>query len=84
VAFSWPAMVELVVPPAITVPVVQNGPGMAVLRAADHQPPINAITAACGVADVPILNVGARFWGFAFAIAVSWLLERADFAAPAG
>jgi benzoate membrane transport protein len=46
--FSWRAMVELVVPIAITVLVVQNGQGIAVLRAADHQPPINAITAACG------------------------------------
>jgi benzoate membrane transport protein len=47
-AFSWQAMVELVVPIAITVLVVQNGQGIAVLRAAGHQPPINAITAGCG------------------------------------
>lgn len=46
--FSWQAMLELVVPIAITVLVVQNGQGIAVLRAADHQPPINAIAAACG------------------------------------
>jgi len=182
-AFSWRALLELVVPLAITVLVVQNGQGIAVLRAADHRPPINAITTACGagsiisgllggvstcltgpvnaiitasgekhrhytagimvgllalafgllspvfthlllaapkafiaalaglamlrvlqtafntsfggkftlgalvtflvtVADVPILNVGAAFWGLVFGIAVSWLLERADFAAP--
>ena len=182
-AFSWRAMVELVVPIAITVLVVQNGQGIAVLRAADHQPPINAITAACGagalasglvgtvstcltgpvnailtaagerhrqytagimvgvlalvfgllspvftrlllstpkafiaalaglamlrvlqtafsisfrgkftlgalvtflvtVADVAILNVGAPFWGLVLGVAVSWLLERPDFAAP--
>jgi benzoate membrane transport protein len=31
---------------------VQNGQGFAVLRAAGHQPPINAITAACGVGAV--------------------------------
>ncbi|MGH8747364.1 MAG: benzoate/H(+) symporter BenE family transporter, partial [Burkholderiales bacterium] len=31
------------------------------------------------VADVPILNVGAAFWGLVFGFAVSWLLERADF-----
>jgi benzoate membrane transport protein len=181
--FSWHAMFELVVPLAITVLVVQNGQGIAVLRAVDHQPPINAITTACGVgaivsglvggvstcltgpvnaiitasgekhrhytagimvgvlalafgllspvftrlllaapkafiatlaglamlrvlqtsfsvsfrgkftfgalvtflvtvADVPVLNVGAPFWGLVFGIAVSWLLERADFAAP--
>lgn len=181
--FSWQAMLELVVPIAITVLVVQNGQGIAVLRAADHQPPINAITAACGagalvsgmvgtvstcltgpvnailtgsgekhrqytagimvgvlalafglfspvftrlmlatpqafiaalaglamlrvlqtafsisfrgrftlgalvtflvtVADVAIFNVGAPFWGLVLGVAVSWLLERADFAAP--
>jgi benzoate membrane transport protein len=183
-AFSWQAMLELVVPLAITVLVVQNGQGIAVLRAAHHQPPINAITAACGagaiisgmvgtvstcltgpvnailtasgekhrhytagimvgvlalafgllspvfthlllaaprafiaalaglamlrvlqtafavsfggrftlgalvtflvtVADVPIFNVGAAFWGLVFGVAVSWLLERRDFSAPA-
>ncbi|MDH4093319.1 MAG: benzoate/H(+) symporter BenE family transporter [Betaproteobacteria bacterium] len=183
-AFSWQAMVELVVPIAITVLVVQNGQGIAVLRAAEHQPPVNAIAAACGagalvsgmvgtvstcltgpvnaiitasgekhrhytsgimvgvlalafgllspvftrlllatpaafiaalaglamlrvlqtafsisfggrftlgalvtflvtVADVAILNVGAPFWGLVFGVAVSWLLERADFAARA-
>lgn len=184
-AFSWQAMLELVVPIAITVLVVQNGQGMAVLRAAEHQPPINAITAACGVgalvsgmvgtvstcltgpvnaiitasgekhrhytagimvgvlalgfgllspvftrlmlsapkafiaalaglamlrvlqtafsisfsgkfalgalvtflvtvADVPILNVGAPFWGLVFGLAASWLLERGAFSGPAG
>ncbi len=182
--FSWPAMLELVLPLAITVLVVQNGQGIAVLRAVDHQPPINAITAACGavsivsgmfggvstcltgpvnaiitasgekhrhytsgmmlgvltlafgllspyftrlllampgafiaalaglamlrvlqsafvmsfsgrftlgalvtflmtVANVPIFNVGAAFWGLVLGVAVSWLLERADFASPA-
>jgi benzoate membrane transport protein len=181
-AFSWQAMVELVVPLAITVLVVQNGQGVAVLRAAGHAPPINAITAACGagaivtafvgavstcltgpvnaiisasgdkprhytagifvgllalafglaspvfvkvmlatppafiaalaglamlrvlqtafaisfkdrfalgalvtflvtVADVPIFNIGAAFWGLVFGFAVSWLLERRDFSA---
>ncbi len=47
-AFSWRAMVELVIPLAITVLVVQNGQGLAVLTAAEHEPPINAITVACG------------------------------------
>ena len=36
--FSWRAMVELVVPLAITVLVVQNGQGFAVLKAAGHRP----------------------------------------------
>ncbi|MEW6689540.1 MAG: benzoate/H(+) symporter BenE family transporter [Pseudomonadota bacterium] len=50
--FSWPAMVELVIPLAITVLVVQNGQGVAVLNAAGHAPPINAITAACGAGSL--------------------------------
>jgi benzoate membrane transport protein len=181
--FSWQAMIELVVPLAITVLVVQNGQGFAVLTAAGHKPPMNAIAAACGgvsivtacmgavstcltgpvnaiissagekhrhytgavlvgllavafgllspfftrlllatppafiaalgglamlrvlqaafsvsfgsgkfalgalvtflvtVADVPIFNVGAAFWGLVFGFAASWLLERKDFSA---
>ncbi len=181
-AFSWQAMVELVVPLAITVLVVQNGQGFAVLSAAGHKPPINAIAVACGagsivtafvgsvstcltgpvnaiisssgekqrhytagifvgllalafgllsplfvrlllstppafiaalgglamlrvlqtafgvafggkfalgalvtflvtVADVPVFNIGAAFWGLVFGFAISWLLERKDFTA---
>jgi benzoate membrane transport protein len=56
--FSWPAMVELVVPLAITVLVVQNGQGIAVLKAVGHAPPINAITAACGAASIAAALVG--------------------------
>jgi benzoate membrane transport protein len=33
------------------------------------------------VADVPILNVGAPFWGLVFGYLVSRLLERGDFPA---
>lgn len=50
--FSWAAMVELVVPLAITVLVVQNGQGIAVLTANGHRAPINAITAACGAGSI--------------------------------
>jgi benzoate membrane transport protein len=57
-ALSWPAMVELVVPLAITVLVVQNGQGNAVLRAAGHQPPMNAITVACGAGSMVAALVG--------------------------
>jgi benzoate membrane transport protein len=46
--FSWSAMVELVLPLAITVLTVQNAQGIAILTAAGHRPPINAITVACG------------------------------------
>jgi benzoate membrane transport protein len=181
-AWSAAAMIELVVPLAITVLAVQNGQGFAVLKAAGHTPPIDAVTIACGigsavsavvggvstcltgpanaiivasgerkrqytsgifvgflailfgllaptftrllliapkslvmalaglamlrvlqsafvtafnkrfslgaliaflvtVADVPLLNVGAAFWGLLSGFAISWLLERADYAA---
>jgi benzoate membrane transport protein len=50
--FSWSAMVELVVPLAITVLTVQNAQGIAILSAHGHQPPTNAITAACGVGAI--------------------------------
>jgi benzoate membrane transport protein len=57
--FSWQAMVELVVPLAITVLVVQNGQGVGVLRQAGHEPPVNAITIGCGAWSVMSAMVGA-------------------------
>jgi benzoate membrane transport protein len=56
--FSWRAMVELVVPLAITVLVVQNGQGIAVLNATEHEPPVNAVTVACGVGSMLAALVG--------------------------
>jgi benzoate membrane transport protein len=56
--FSWRAIVELVVPLAITVLVVQNGQGFAVLDAAGHKAPINAITVACGAGSMLAALVG--------------------------
>jgi benzoate membrane transport protein len=56
---SWSAMFELVVPLTITVLVVQNGQGVAVLKAAGHQPPIDAITVACGVGALASAVVGS-------------------------
>ena len=50
--FSWSAMVELVLPLAITVLTVQNAQGIAILTANGHRPPTNAITAACGVGAI--------------------------------
>jgi benzoate membrane transport protein len=50
--FSWPVLLELVVPLAITVLVVQNGQGHAVLQAAGHAPPINTVTLACGLTSL--------------------------------
>lgn len=58
-AWSWGAMFELVVPLAITVLVVQNGQGMAVLKAAGHEPPVDAITVACGVGAMASAVVGS-------------------------
>jgi benzoate membrane transport protein len=46
--FSWAAMVELVVPLAITVLIVQNTQGIAILAGAGHKAPANAIAVACG------------------------------------
>ncbi|BAM92168.1 major facilitator superfamily permease [Bradyrhizobium oligotrophicum S58] len=183
-SWSLAAMIELIVPLAVTVLVVQNGQGFAVLAAAGHKPPVNLVTVACGigsalsavvggvstcltgptnaivvsggerkrhytaamavgvlalgfgllaptfttllliapkslittlaglamlrvlqtafvtafrtrfslgaliaflvtVADVPLLNIGAAFWGLVAGFALSWLLERADFATEA-
>ncbi|MCC0004339.1 MAG: benzoate/H(+) symporter BenE family transporter [Methylobacteriaceae bacterium] len=58
-AFSWQAMIELVVPLAITVLVVQNAQGFAILQAAGHKPPANAVTIACGIGGVLSAAVGA-------------------------
>jgi benzoate membrane transport protein len=58
-AFSWQAMIELVVPLAITVLVVQNGQGFAVLSAAGHKPPIDAIAVACGAGSIVTAFVGS-------------------------
>ena len=52
-------MFELVVPLAITVLVVQNGQGIAVLKAAGHQPPVDAITVACGIGAMASAVVGS-------------------------
>lgn len=58
-AWSVPAMIELVVPLAITIIVIQNGQGVAVLTAAGHHPPVNAITLACGVGALASAVVGS-------------------------
>ena len=57
--WSLQAMIELVVPLAITVLVVQNGQGVAVLRAAGHNAPVNVITIACGAWSLLAAAVGA-------------------------
>jgi benzoate membrane transport protein len=54
--FTRAAQLELVVPLALTVLFVQNGQGIAVLRAAGHHPPVNAFAIASGAFSV--LNAG--------------------------
>ena len=57
--WSWAAMLELVLPLAITVLVVQNGQGFAVLKSAGHEPPVDAVTVACGVGSIASAMVGS-------------------------
>lgn len=58
-AFTWAAQVELVVPLALAVLFVQNGQGIAVLRTAGHQPPVNAFAIASGAFSVLNAGLGA-------------------------
>ena len=57
--FTLRAITELVVPLAITVLVVQNGQGVAVLRAKGHNPPVSACAAACGIWSLIVSSIGA-------------------------
>lgn len=53
------ALIELVVPLTITVLVVQNGQGVAVLKAARHDPPVNTIALVSGLGGLLSATVGA-------------------------
>ena len=57
--FTVRAMLELVVPLAITILVVQNGQGVAVLTAAGHRPPVNMFAVTSGVFSLVNAAVGA-------------------------
>ena len=57
--FSVAAMVELVLPLVITVLAVQNAQGLAVLESAGHNPPVNTVTAACGIGSLIAASVGS-------------------------
>ncbi len=57
--WSVAALVELVVPLAITVLVVQNGQGVAVLRAAGHNPPVTVSAVGSGIGSILSASVGA-------------------------
>ncbi|WPU11178.1 benzoate/H(+) symporter BenE family transporter [Pseudarthrobacter oxydans] len=54
--FTWASQLELLVPLALTVLFVQNGQGIAVLRAAGHRPPVNAFAIVSGAFS--LLNAG--------------------------
>lgn len=58
-AWSLGALIELVIPLAITVLVVQNGQGNAVLKAANHAPPVNTIAVVSGLGAALSAAVGA-------------------------
>jgi benzoate membrane transport protein len=58
-AFSWAAIAELVVPLAITVLVVQNAQGIAILTSVGHRPPVDSIAIGCGVSSIVSAFVGA-------------------------
>jgi len=64
-AFTGSAFIELTIPLLITVLVVQNGQGMAVLRAAGHDPRMNQVTGWCGVTSL----VAAPFGGVSTCLA---------------
>lgn len=57
--FTLRAALELVIPLAITVIVVQNGQGVAVLRSVGHRPPVNVVTIACGVTSAVGAAIGS-------------------------
>jgi benzoate membrane transport protein len=57
--FAWGPIVELVIPIAITVLVVQNGQGVAVLKAVGHDAPVNAVAVGCGIGAILSAFVGA-------------------------
>ena len=56
--WSTAAMIDLVVPLAITVLAIQNSQGIAVLKSAGFEPPINANTIACGIGSAAGALVG--------------------------
>ena len=58
-AFSWQAMLELVIPLTITVVVIQNGQGFVILKQAGYRPPQNTLTAACGLGSVIFAFLGS-------------------------
>ena len=78
------AMVELVLPLAITVLAAQNAQGFAVLEAAGHKPPVNVVTGVCGFVSLltaPFGTVPTCFTGPANALLVSSGTKETHYAA---
>jgi len=59
-AFTWPAMIELVIPLALTVVAIQNAQGIAILRNMGYEPPFNAITVASGIGSILVAPFGSQ------------------------
>ncbi|MGW9403309.1 benzoate/H(+) symporter BenE family transporter [Arthrobacter sp. NPDC055585] len=57
--FTWAAQLELLLPLSLSVLFVQNGQGIAVLRAAGHKPPVNVFAVVSGVFSVVNACCGA-------------------------
>jgi len=57
--WSWPAVVALVVPLVISVLVMSNSQGFAVLQTAGHDVPVDAVTLASGIGSIFAAMVGA-------------------------
>lgn len=58
-AFSLQAMIELVIPLAVTVIAAQNAQGIAILQSRGHEPPVNSVTTACGAGSLVAALFGA-------------------------
>lgn len=57
--FSLAAMIELVIPLAITVLAAQNAQGLAILQSSGYRPPVNAITTSCGLLSMVTATFGS-------------------------
>ena len=56
--FSVRAMIELVVPLAVTVLAAQNAQGIAILQSSGYKPPVNSITTSCGLVSLVTAGFG--------------------------
>lgn len=58
--FTISAAAELILPLALTVIAVQNAQGIAILRAMQYRPPVNAITLASGLGSIVVAIFGSQ------------------------